>query len=273
MQPNEEKLIRLKEQRSKQAIALAMDGRWEEAIEVNKGIVEYFPKDVDAYNRLGRAYMELGEYPQAKEAYSRTIKLDPYNAIARKNLQRLSHLKDAAAVAGSHESRGVAPQHFIEEIGRAGVVSLHSLASKAVLASIVAGDSVNLRIEGSSLIAESQRGEYLGQVDARHALRLVKLMEGGNKYAAAVVSVTVGSMTIMIREVYQAPSQAGRLSFPPRGLEEVRPYVSDRLLKAESELEDEAARESGYTIIGGEEIEVLPDETADIDEDFIGEED
>lgn len=91
----EERLARLKRQRSRQAIDLAMQGRWREAVSVNKLIIEDFPRDVDGYNRLGRAYMELGEYSQAREAYSRTIELDPFNTIARKNLQRLSYLGEA----------------------------------------------------------------------------------------------------------------------------------------------------------------------------------
>ena len=88
----EEEQVRLRRQRSKQAIALALQGQWREAVEVNKSLTESFPNDVDAYNRLGRAYMELGEYSQAREAYSRAIELDPYNTIARKNLHRLAYL-------------------------------------------------------------------------------------------------------------------------------------------------------------------------------------
>jgi len=264
---DEERLIRLKQQSSKQAIDLAMQGQWQEAVEVNKEILENFPEDVDAYNRLGRACMELGKYSQAKEAYSRALELDPYNAIAKKNLQRLSHLK--ATVSPGSESRRVEPQHFIEEMGKAGVVNLYDLAPKEVLAGTVAGDSVYLKVEGLNLIVQNGQGEYLGQIDLRNTQRLIKLMEGGNKYSAAVVSSGEGSMTVIIREVYQDPSQAGRLSFPPRGLEEVRPYISDRVLKMEAEQEEEAVGESGYTIIGGEEIEVLPEESTDVDEDVI----
>ena len=74
-------------------------------------------------------------------------------------------------------------------------------------------------------------------------------------------------MTVIIREVYQDPSQMGRLSFPPRELEEVRPYAGERILKMESEGEEE---ESGYTVIGGEEIEVLSEEpSTDVDEDTV----
>ncbi|MFC1980721.1 tetratricopeptide repeat protein [Chloroflexota bacterium] len=267
----EEKLIRLREQYSKQAIALAMEGQWREAVAVNKNIVENFPRDVEAYNRLGRAYMELGEYTQAREAYNQTLELDPYNAIAKKNIQRLSYLK--GAVRSQNEFDRVEPHHFIEEIGKAAVVDLYALAPIEILAGMVAGDKVYLKADGSSLRAENSRGEYLGQVAPRHALRLVKLMAGGNKYTAAVVSSAADMMTIIIREVYQAPGQAGQLSFPSKGVEAVRSSVSERMFRPEPEHEEEMEDESGYTIIGGEEIEVLPEESTDSNDDIVSDED
>lgn len=261
----EERLARLKRQRSKQAIDLAMQGRWREAVAANKVIIDNFPKDVDACNRLGKAYMELGEILLAKEAYNRAIELDPYNSIARKNLQRLSYLEEAKVTPdGSEgESRKVEPQQFIEEIGKAGVVNLHNLAAKETRAMMVAGDKVSLKVDGLSLIVENSRGEYLGQVGPRRGQRLIKLMGGGNKYSAAVVSSTEAAMTVIIREVYQDPSQAGRLSFPPKGVGELRPQVDERLFKLEADYEEEVVEEPGYTIIGGKEIEVLPEEPAD----------
>jgi len=81
---------REKRLRSKQAIDLAMSGRWQEAVDANQSLIEDFPNDVDAYNRLGRAYLELGEYGRALEAYRQAAEVDPHNVIARKNLSRLS---------------------------------------------------------------------------------------------------------------------------------------------------------------------------------------
>jgi hypothetical protein len=266
----EERLARLKRQRSKQAIDLAMGGNWREAVTANKVILEDFPRDVDAYNRLGRAYLELGEYPQAREAYRRTQELDPYNTIARKNLQRLSYLGDTVAVAGG-ESRRVEPQHFIEEIGKAGVVTLYHMAPTEVRARLVAGDEVYLKVQGANLIVADGQGRQLGYVDPRHGQRLIRLMAGGNRYSAAVVSSTEEGMTVIIREVYQDPSQLGRLSFPSKGVEELRP-VDERVFKLESEYEEIMPEESGYTIIGGEEIEVLPEETTDIGDEMSSEE-
>ncbi len=258
----QERLSKFKIQRSKEAINLAMQGRWRDAIDANKDIINA-GADVDAYNRLGRAYMEIGEYTQARDAYNHTVELDPLNTIARKNLQKLKYLEGVKpAPEGVHK---VEPRNFIEEMGKAGVVRLFSPGSKQVLARMVAGDGVIIKKDGSSLIAEDLQGEYLGQVDPHHTQRLIKLMDTGNKYSASVVSSTEGSMTIIIRETYQDPANIGRLSFPPRGLEEVRPFVGDRLLKVESEEENE--HEAGYTIIGGAEVETVTEDSGQADED------
>ena len=259
----EEEQVRLRRQGSKQAIALAMQGRWKEAIAVNRNLIESFPSDADAYNRLGRAYMELGDYSQAREAYQHAIELDPYNAIAKKNLLRLSHLGQTL-VSSKGNSHKVEPQHFIEETGKAGVVNLYHLASPEILARMVAGDRVYLKIDGASLIVENGRGEYLGQVVSNYGQRLIKLMEGGNKYEAAILSSTENKISVIIREVYQDPSQVGRPSFPPKGVEGLRPYISDRIIRRELEYEEALSEEPGYTIIGGEEGELLSEVPPDI---------
>src|SRR3989304_8870339 len=88
---------RIRRQRAEQAIQLAMQGQWEEAAKVNRIIIDVFPNDVDAYNRLGKACTELGRFAEAREAYGKALGLDPHNSIAQKNLARLSSLGEAAA--------------------------------------------------------------------------------------------------------------------------------------------------------------------------------
>ena len=261
MTPNDEKLIRLKEQKSKEAIDLAMQARWQDAINVNEEMLASFPGDVDTYNRLGRAYMELGKFTKAKDAYKNTVKLEPYNAIANRNLRRLNDLKETQKA--QVETDKVEPEQFIEEIGKAGVVTLTDLAPKEKRALTVAGDKAIIKLEGSYLVAENAHGDYLGRVEQKKAIRLIRLIIGGNKYSAVVVKSTADSMTVMIRETYQHPSQAGKLSFPPKGMEEFRAFGSDKPVKSESEEEDD----TGYTIIGGDEVEVLPEEPEAEDDD------
>ncbi|MFC1934231.1 hypothetical protein ACFLXX_03670, partial [Chloroflexota bacterium] len=196
--------------------------------------------------------------------------LDPYNTIAEKNLNRLSHLGETE-VSTKGGGRRVEPHRFIEEVGRAGVVQLYRLAPPEILAKTVTGAMANLKIYGPSLIMENDHGEYLGQVEPKHGQRLIKLMEGGNEYTAAVVSATAEAVTVIIREVYQHPSQEGRLSFPPKGSDSFRPYIEerigDRIIRREIEYEEALPGEPSYTIIGGEEAEVLSEESSDVDED------
>jgi hypothetical protein len=261
----EEEKSKLRRQSSREAVALAMQGKWREAITVNKSLIELFPNDVEAHNRLGRAHLELGEYTKAETAYRRTLEIDSYNGIAQKNLQRLSHLKKTVT-AKKEDAHKLDPQYFIEEVGKAGVVQLHNLAPEEVLARVVAGDMMSLRVDGTNLIVESGAGEYLGYVEPKYGQRLIRLMNGGNKYSAAIVSSTENAVTVIIRETYQHPSQVGQLSFPPRGIESPRPEISDRVIRRGIEQEESLLGESGYTVVGGEEAEVLVEEP--IEDDF-----
>jgi hypothetical protein len=237
---------KLKRQTSRQAIMLAMEGRWQESVEINKSIIEHFPNDVDAHNRLGKAYMELNDYAKAKEAYSKALQLDQYNSIAKKNLQRLSHLGSNAPASKESNSEKAEPHLFIEEIGKAGVVNLYQIASPAMLLKMLAGDKVMLKPQGSSLAVETVHGDYLGLVPAKQGLRLVKLIEGGNEYTAAVVSSDEKSISVIIRETYQDPSQIDQVSFAGRKLEEIQPYTSDRIFRPEYEEEEETGEAPAF---------------------------
>lgn len=228
--------VRLRRQLTRQAIALAMEGKWQEAVTANNEIIESFPQDVEAYNRLGRAYLELGQNSQAKRAYRQSTKLDPYNTIAKKNLERLALLSEDTQAAGT--SQKVEPQIFIEEMGKAGVVDLYNPAPLEVQAKVVAGDRVYLKPNGRVLHVETGQGEYLGQVDPKHGQRLIKLMAGGNQYTVAITSAAQGKVTVIIREVYQHPTQARQLSFPPRGMKAPKPYVSEKMFKGDADFDE-----------------------------------
>jgi tetratricopeptide (TPR) repeat protein len=264
MSYQENKQGKLKRQTSKQAITLAMEGRWQESIEVNKGIVENFPNDVDAHNRLGKAYMELGEYAKSKEAYEKALQLDQYNTIAKKNIQRLAHLSGSTPPPQNKVEKAE-PHLFIEEIGKAGVVNLYQIASSERLVKMMAGDKVVLKPQDSSLAVENIRGEYLGLVPAKQGQRLVKLIEGGNKYTAAIITSNENTISVIIRETYQDPKLADQVSFPGRRLEEVQPFISDRVFRPEYEEEESEPVEG--TAFEEEESGTPEEATEEVEED------
>lgn len=249
---------RLRRRRSKDAIALAMQGRWEEAIDANRSIIEVFPKDINAYNRLGKALAELGQYDQAKEAYMKALEIDHKNSIARKNLRRLSLLNEAQLAPGGDRHK-VVPQLFIEETGKAGVASLEQLAPRQVLAKVAAGDPVYLRPKKQGLVVENKLGEYLGQVEPRIGVRLARLIERGNRYTAMITSSADNGVRVIINEVFQHPSLVGHPSFLAKGYDGFRSYVKDSLLKYELD-EDDGFEDRDYHLEGEEEIEPLPED-------------
>jgi hypothetical protein len=233
---------KLKRHWANEAIALAMQGRWEEAVAINKAIIELFPNDIDAYNRLGKALNELGQYTEAQEAYKRVLEIDPNNTIAQRNLGRLCYLQQAKQV--HKDKQGLDLSLFIKEVGKTTLVNLYHPASRERLIGMSAGEQVRLKIEGKRLIVETEEGEYLGEVEPKTGLRLIKLMEGGNRYQAAIASLENGGKVI-IKETFQHPSQQGRPSFPSRATDSFRPYIKDSLFKYELEEETTEWGEEG----------------------------
>lgn len=226
---------RLKRQRAEQAIQLALQSRWEEAAAINRAIISTFPSDVDAYNRLGKALMEMGENEDARRAYEKTLELDPGNSIARRNLKCLDVRKGLAAARGEG-SRQIDPALFIAQTGKTGIATLRGVAGET-RAGLTAGDSVNLRSQGNTVAVETAGGEPLGEIEPKLGLRLSRLIEGGNRYLAAIASLSDGEVRVIIREVYQHPSQQGRPSFPAAG-DTYRPYVKERLVRHDGDEED-----------------------------------
>ena len=252
---------KLKRQRVEQAVKLAMENRWEEAANVNRSIIELFSGDVDAYNRLGKALTELGRYAEARETYRKALDLDPMNRIAEKNLERLSHV--TVKEAKDKARKQLDPRLFIEETGKTGVTTLLQPATKEVLSRMAAGDQVQLAPEGRMLVVRNSRGDYLGKVEPRLSQRLIDLMLGGNKYAAAVTTLGESQITILIREIERHPSQAGRPSFKPGEGTGIRPYIKGSVLQYdyEEEEEEEEAQEEGEegAVEEGEEEPVSAD--------------
>ncbi len=224
---------------NEQAVQLAVAGRWREAAALNRELIARFGDDVEVYNRLGKAFTELGRIADARLVYEKALETDPTNAIARRNLDRLAQAKDdeGGAEPAAQMSRGL----FIEEVGKAAVVRLEAGRPEA-LGALDAGDAVELEVKGNAVNAVAPGGTYLGMVEPRVGLRLARLLGGGNRYSAALVS-TGDEPRIIVREEYQDPSQAGKVSFPKSSINEVRAYTRRDFLR--EDVDDLAGEEDG----------------------------
>src|SRR4051794_7344085 len=160
--PTEDR-VRQKRTKSEQAISLAMKNRWEEAAQVNREILDLFPNEVDAFNRLGKALTELGRYGEARDAYAKAVKIDPLNGIATKNLQRLGKL--AAEGSAAPPPTPVDPRLFIEESGKTTMTQLTDLRRGEAAAKLSAGDQLRLERRGNQIVVTDAAGEDVGRIE------------------------------------------------------------------------------------------------------------
>jgi len=226
-----EERIRLKKQMADQAVKFAVNSRWLEAANVNREYLKTFGDDSEALNRLGKSLTELGQVSEARDAYARSLDLEPANTIARRNLDRLATMTDATAAAATPSQLDT--RLFVEETGTATVAKLQA-TDAAVSALLDAGDVVNLEVQGNAVNVLTVSGQYVGMVEPRIGLRLSKMMTAGNRYGAAMVTTT-GGMKVMLRETFKHPSMIDKVSFPMGKAADVRPYTRKGLLRRDED--------------------------------------
>jgi tetratricopeptide (TPR) repeat protein len=268
-----ESVTRQRRQLAESAIAHATHGDWTAAVEANQQLLELGP-DIDAYNRLGKAYAELGQHADALAAYEQALERDGTNRIAQRNVERLRVLVDAETAEQENGKAEKAPATlFIEEMGKTGRARLINLAPARTLAPLSPGDSVDLRVAGEQLVAKVGETE-VGWVEPRIATRLLKLIEAGNRYEAALTALHEGEVTIIIREVFTHPANFGKVSFPSAvagRASDVRPYMKGTALRYDDEEESEEFEEETEEV---EELDTtLPEYSAepDLEEELIEE--
>jgi hypothetical protein len=248
--------LKPRSQYADEAVQLAIAAKWDDAIKLNKFIVESFGADEETQNRLGKALSELGKLKDAKAAYEAALKLNPMNSIAKKNAARLNtllHQKEGLKVGGTKVDLNL----FVEEMGKT-VITLVEGSSADICSKVAAGDIAELRIDGDGIVAETSRGVKLGTLEPKLARRLIKFMRGGNKYQGGVTACEGSTVKLIVRETYQDPKFAGKPSFAIRRKREVefRPYTKESLL----------ARGSGAEVFVGDEEEESLVETAATDD-------
>jgi tetratricopeptide (TPR) repeat protein len=221
-----------------EAIQAALESRWQDAVAINRALVDRHGGDDETFNRIGKALTELGEHQQALDAYSQALQLNSLNVIAQKNVRKLQLLLDSRAKLGGAKG-AIDVDLFAEEPGKSALTVLNPPRSGVVVV-VAPGDVVELHLQDGGLQAQTTRGVVLGDVDSRIARRLVPLISSGNRYTAVVARVEESQIEIIVREAFQSAENARKSSFPVsrQKREEFRPYAKDSLL-AQRGVDDE----------------------------------
>lgn len=229
------------------AINAALKLNWEEAVKLNSEIIKEDKFNTEAINRLAFAYLKLGKVSEAKTSYEKVLKLDPYNQIASKNLERIGAIKSKTFT----ESRELAmsPLTYLEEPGKTKIAECVNIAPLTTLSALSCGQNVILKPRNHTVEVRTDSGTYLGALPDDLSFRLIKLTAAGNIYQTLVKSVGKKKLLLFIREVKRGKKYANQPSFVGSGgylgldVTEVKRDKGDKTAGSDDESEEMPAAE------------------------------
>lgn len=196
------------------AIDAALSADWQKALFINQEILKTSPSDINALNRMGRAYAELGNMQKARECVQEVLKLDPFNSIAQKALDRWKGLKNGEALI----SGPISSHMFLEEPGKTKIISLVHIGSPDTLAEINAGDEVKFNSNAHKVTVTSSNGKHVGRLPDDLSARIRKLVSLGYEYKIFIKSVDKNEVKVFIREMKR-----------PTKLSDIPSFTSERI--------------------------------------------
>lgn len=223
-----------------QAIQFALQGDWEKAVDFNQQILEENTNDIETLNRMAFALTALHRNKDAIKMYEKVLLLDNQNPIAIKNMKRLNASKKQNGTS-THTPlyTALADTMFIEEHGKTKVVELINVAQSQVIAHLMTGEMVLLRIKRSKIFVLDTSETFIGMLPEDIGKRLINFMNGGNMYQACIKAINKKSLTIFIKETKRVNKFKNQLSFV--NMEATKPHSSkiQRVSRKSEETDDE----------------------------------
>lgn len=199
---------------NQQAIYAALELRWDEAVKLNKQILKLDSLNIDALNRIAKAYIELGRCNLAKKFYNQVLESDPYNPIASKNLKIIKSFKTNGMPHSPINGQiKLTPLLFLQEPGKTKIVHLLKVAEPQKLSSTYCGMQVEMVIKNRKVIIVDTEGGYLGVLPDDICHHLIRLIKGGNKFDLIIKSIRVNGLSVLIRETYRSKRFKNQPSF------------------------------------------------------------
>jgi len=224
---------------AQEAISAALSGNWNDAVKLNKNILHDDPNDIDALNRISRAHAELGDFMTAKKYAQSVLKIDPFNSIAAKAINKWKGLKKGDLVYSPPSNA----QAFLEEPGKTKIVSLLHLGDTTVISKIDSGDEVKLNHHSHRVSLTTIDGKYLGILPDDLSAKIRKLISLGNEYKVFVKCADSKEVKIFIRETKRDKKLADIPSFTSEKIDYVSFTPPELVHKKDEPIFDEPEEE------------------------------
>jgi len=192
-----------------QAIEVALTGNWKEAAKLNIEILKEDPQDTESLNRLAFALIALGKNKLAKESYEKVLDVDPLNPIAQRGMKRLSSGMKKVV----NPPTQLISNMFLEESGKTKIITLVNTAPSRVVRNLQVGQIVGLIKKRNKIFVQDLEKIYLGVLPDDIGKRLIKFIDGGNKYEAYIKSASDKGITIFVKEIKRVSKFKNQPSF------------------------------------------------------------
>lgn len=248
-------LIAMNQDLAHQAIEKALSGQWEEAKKINLALIKENPRDIDALNRLAKAYFELGNIKNAKITINKILAIDPYNPIAVKCYDKWKNLKKV----DKNSSKQLSAEMFLEEPGKTKIIHLIHTCDKPILAKLNCGEIVYNNIKSHRVSIVSADGNYIGKLPDDVSIKMKKLIKLGYQYVYAIKSIDNHEIKVFIREVCRPEKYSSKASFSSERIDYIS-YTPPELVHDKTEItqvsfEEEAEASSEKTVSDSSEQE------------------
>lgn len=219
-----------------QAIQTALKGDWENAITLNEELLQENPSDIDTLNRLAFAYAVVGKIKDAKATYQKVIAIDKQNPIALKNLKKFSGAssKQPSTPFVTHSTN-----MFLEESGKTKVIDLLNIAEASIVSHLITGETLVIRVKRNKIFLLDSTNHFIGMLPDNIGKRLIKFIDGGNKYEAYIKAASKQKVTVFMKETLRAKRFKNQPSFIATDKSALDLEPMKRVAKDDEEDEDE----------------------------------
>lgn len=196
------------------AVDSAINLDWREAINLNQQIIKLEPENLSAYLRIGYAYLQSKKIAEAKKYYRKALKIQPTNTVILENLERIKILEGKKTSRSHLEKIILKPDIFLEIFGKTKAVSLVNYGQKDVLAKLLVGQKVLLKIKKRRVEIRTFVDEYIGSLPDDLSRRLIAFIKAKCQYETYIKETSLNRVVVFIKEFCKTKQMSGNFSFP-----------------------------------------------------------
>ncbi|MCX7956221.1 MAG: tetratricopeptide repeat protein [Patescibacteria group bacterium] len=239
-----------------QAINAAINNQWDDAIKLNEKIIKKDKKNLDAYLRLGFAFMQKGNLKKAKQSYNKAKKIQPENYIIEKNLEKIKVLE--AKKNKPYSTSTLSPYAFLDIPGKTKSVNLVNCGQKNVLAGLSIGQEVFLNLKKRKIEVRTKNKEYIGYLPDDISKRLTILIKAGSFFKCYIKEAELKEVVIFIKEEIRGKKVNRYAPFPINNNFTSNININDEVQESDSEeISDSDLEKLAESIINEEKEEYI----------------